>query len=207
MSEVKPRLILIAGPNGAGKTRLTETVLEHEWLEGCVYINPDQIAQERFGDWNSPTAVAEAAQYATELRYRCIAEAKSVALETVFSSDEKLAFLDTALKSDFFVRLFFVGTDGPEINVSRIGLRVMEGGHAVPIDKVILRYQKSITNLATVLPVIHRAYIYDNSVEGSLPKLQFRTVEGVVERIYAENHAWSNQVRDQLVASSRSGAS
>ena len=204
MSELKPLLILIAGPNGAGKTRLTETVLEHEWLEGCVYINPDQIALERFGDWNSPTAVAEAAQFATELRYRCIAEAKSVALETVFSSDEKLAFLDTALKSKFFVRLFFVATDSPEINAARIAKRVMQGGHTVPIDKVIDRYQKSITNLATVLPVIHRAYIYDNSVEGSLPKLQFRTVEGVVERTYAENHAWSNQVREQLVAWSRS---
>ena len=47
----RPRLIVIAGPNGAGKTTLTERVLAHEWLEGCEYVNPDQIAQTVFGDW------------------------------------------------------------------------------------------------------------------------------------------------------------
>lgn len=52
----QPTLIVVAGPNGAGKTSLTEEVLRHQWFEGCVYVNPDQIAQERFGDWNSPDA-------------------------------------------------------------------------------------------------------------------------------------------------------
>ena len=52
----QPTLIVVAGPNGAGKTSLTEEVLRHQWFEGCVYVNLDQIAQERFGDWNSPDA-------------------------------------------------------------------------------------------------------------------------------------------------------
>ncbi len=200
MSVVNPRLILITGPNGTGKTDFTTRVLAHEWLEGCEYINPDLIAQRRFGDWNSPTAVAKAAQLATELRYRCLAESKSLALETVFSADEKLEFVDLALKSGFFVRLFFVGTDNPSINATRIAHRVMEGGHDVPISKIIARYQKSILNLTKVLPLIDRGYVYDNSVDGELPKLQFRTVEGSVQRVYADDHAWSNQVREKIVA-------
>ena len=57
----QPLLIVIAGPNGSGKTTITTEVLESEWLEDAVYVNPDNIAQKRFGDWNSPEAVRQAA--------------------------------------------------------------------------------------------------------------------------------------------------
>ena len=57
----RPVLIVIAGPNGSGKTTITSKILRHEWLEDALYINPDQVAQERFGDWNSPEAVMQAA--------------------------------------------------------------------------------------------------------------------------------------------------
>lgn len=46
----RPVLIIIAGPNGSGKTTITSQILHHEWLENSVYINPDQVAQERFAD-------------------------------------------------------------------------------------------------------------------------------------------------------------
>ena len=53
----RPVLIVIAGPNGSGKTTITSKILKHEWLEGAVYINPDNVAQERFGNWNSDWAL------------------------------------------------------------------------------------------------------------------------------------------------------
>ena len=55
-TEHRPVLIVIAGPNGSGKTTITSKILKHEWLENALYINPDQVAQDRFGDWNSPEA-------------------------------------------------------------------------------------------------------------------------------------------------------
>lgn len=52
----KPVLIVIAGPNGSGKTTITSRILQHEWLEDSIYINPDNIAQNKFGDWNNQEA-------------------------------------------------------------------------------------------------------------------------------------------------------
>lgn len=42
----KPVLIVIAGPNGSGKTSVTSKILQHEWMEDSVYINPDIVAQD-----------------------------------------------------------------------------------------------------------------------------------------------------------------
>lgn len=80
----KPRLIIVAGPNGAGKTTITEKLLRHEWMDGCVYINPDVIAQQEFGDWNSSEAVIKAANKAKEMRETCLDKLTSMAFETVF---------------------------------------------------------------------------------------------------------------------------
>ena len=69
MTEKKPTLCIVAGPNGSGKTSTTIQLLHYEWGDNSLYINPDNIAQEKFGDWNSADAVLKAAEYATKLRY------------------------------------------------------------------------------------------------------------------------------------------
>lgn len=187
MSGKKPTLCVVAGPNGSGKTSTTVQLLANEWTEDSLYINPDNIAQEEFGDWNSPEAVMKAAKKATELRYKCLEEKRDFVFETVFSSEEKFEFVRKAKEAGFFVRVFFVCTDSPEINVSRITKRFLEGGHEVPISKIISRYYKSLTNVAKVIPFVDRAYIYDNSVENKLPRLLYRTTEGKVFKQYVED--------------------
>jgi len=57
---------------------------------------------------------------------------------------EKLEFVQPAKEAGFFIRLFFVCTNDPSINAQRVALRVMEGGHDVPILKIISRYYRSI---------------------------------------------------------------
>ena len=61
-----PKLIVIAGSDGSGKTSVARKFLHHEWTDGTVYINPDRIANDKLGDWNSGEAVIRAANYCDE---------------------------------------------------------------------------------------------------------------------------------------------
>lgn len=186
-SERRPEMIVIAGPNGSGKTSVTRKFLHHEWAEGTLYINPDEVANDVFGDWNSTDAVMKAAKYCTELRERCLRERTSFVFETVMSSDEKVDFIFKAKQAGFFIRLFYISTSHPSINAARIANRVMKGGHDVPITKIISRYYKSITKCKLVSSIVDRLYVYDNSTDGQDAMLLFRLVDGKLKKMYVQN--------------------
>ena len=138
----QPELIIIAGPNGSGKTSITQKFLHHEWAEGTTYINPDEVAKDRFGDWNSREAIINAADYCSKWREECLKDRKSFVFETVMSSEDKIDFIIRAKQAGFFIRLFFISTSHPSINAARIASRVMKGGHDVPIPDSVFRSPK-----------------------------------------------------------------
>lgn len=185
--EHKPELIIIAGPNGSGKTSITQKFLHHEWAEGTIYINPDQIAKDKFGDWNNSDAILKAANYCSELREKCLIDKKSFVFETVFSAQDKIDFVIRAKKAGFFIRIFFISTSNPTINASRIAKRVMEGGHDVPITKIISRYNKSIQNCKTISSIVDRLYVYDNSIEDVDARPLYRLSDGTMIRQYTND--------------------
>jgi predicted ABC-type ATPase len=186
-TEHRPVLIVVAGPNGSGKTTITSKILRHEWLENAVYINPDIVAQERFGDWNSPKAILEAVNYCKSLREESLKNHESLIFESVFSSDEKVDFVCRAKQEGYFIRFFFVATSHPSINASRIAKRVILGGHDVPIAKIISRYQKSILNCRKIISLVDRLYVYDNSIEDKEAALLFRVSDGKLVKKYTED--------------------
>ena len=101
----KPELIMIAGPNGSGKTSVTQKFLHHEWAKDTLYINPDNVANDLFGDWNSIESVLSSARYCENLRENCLKERKSFVFETVFSAEDKIDFLIRAKQAGFFIRV------------------------------------------------------------------------------------------------------
>ncbi|WP_404357420.1 zeta toxin family protein [Methylotuvimicrobium sp. KM1] len=197
-NEQKPRLLAIAGPNGAGKTTVTERGLAHEWFAGCRYINPDFIARDEFGDWNSPDAILKAAQLASQLREDCLANGQSMAFETVFSAPDKVEFLYRAHQQGYFIRVFFVATADPSINASRVARRVMQGGHDVPIPKIINRYFRSIAQCVVIAPWVDRLYLYDNSIDGAEAALILRATEGKITKLYQPAPEWIAPILEVL---------
>ena len=71
-------------------------------------------------------------------------------------------------------------------NAARIARRVMEGGHDVPITKIISRYDKSIANCCIVSEFADRAYIYDNSIKNMDAQLLFRLRNGKLVKQYVD---------------------
>ena len=183
----KPVMCIVAGPNGSGKTTTTEQLLKNEWGADSLYINPDNIAKDIFGDWNSAEAVLKAAQKATEQRYECLKNGTDFVFETVFSSAEKLDFVQKAKDAGFFIRIFYVCTESPLININRIAQRYLNGGHEVPISKTISRYYNSLGNISKAIKVADRVYLYDNSVENAAPRLILRTSDGIIAKQYTDD--------------------
>lgn len=78
-------------------------------------------------------------------------------------ADGWILITSRAKSAGFRNYLYFVATEDPAINVSRVKIRVKEGGHNVPIEKIRSRYYRSLDNLVSAMRQTSRAYVYDNS--------------------------------------------
>ncbi len=187
---MSPVLLVIAGPNGAGKTTVTARLRVDLWSEGVEYLNPDDVARDRFGDWNDPDAVLSAARWVEARREALLAALRGIAFETVFSAPDKLDFMLRARAAGYFVRVFFIGTSDPRINAARVADRVIRGGHTVPIEKIVARYERSLANLPAAIDLADRVYLFDNSVDGAEARLCARTHDGQLRKVYGALPTW-----------------
>ena len=153
MSDI-PQILVFAGPNGSGKSTITSGFR----IIG-EYINADEIKKRETCD------DLTAAQIATALRERFIDERRSFTFETVLSSDRNVLLLKKVRNSGYKIFLVYVLTNDVNINISRVSERVKKGGHDVPTEKIISRYDKSISNLSELIKFVDRAMIIDNSCE------------------------------------------
>ncbi len=97
------------------------------------------------------------------IRHRLLELKISFTFETVMSSADKVEFLRHAISKGYRNYLYFVATDDPAINISRVQQRVRAGGHAVPEEKIVSRYERSLALLIDAVKLSSRAYIFDNS--------------------------------------------
>lgn len=151
-SDKRPEIVLFAGPNGSGKSTFTEYLKPN-----FDYINADEIKK------NLKCSDIEAAQIAEQQREEHLKKNLNFCFETVLSTDRNLKLLKRAKDQGYFIRCYYVITFDPIININRIKLRALNGGHDVPADKVISRYSKSLALIKEVIPVCDICHIYDNS--------------------------------------------
>lgn len=104
-----------------------------------------------------------AADLAEFIRQQLLESGISFTYETVMSHPGKIDFLQQAIQKDFKVYLYYIATVDPDINISRVNVRVAQDGHAVPPEVVRNRYYKSLYNLKSAVKQSNRAYIFDNS--------------------------------------------
>lgn len=101
------------------------------------------------------------------LRRKLLELRVSFSFETVMSSPDKVALLKQAQALGYRTYLYYIATEDPAINVARVQARVNLGGHDVPEDKIVSRYARSLDLLLEAVRYTNRAYLFDNSREGS----------------------------------------
>lgn len=97
------------------------------------------------------------------IRSELLALQASFTFETVMSSETKVDLLKLAAAKGYRTYLYFIATEDPSINLTRIANRVKLGGHDVPRDKILSRYGRSLALLLPAMKAVNRAYIFDNS--------------------------------------------
>ncbi len=99
------------------------------------------------------------------VRQKLLSQGTSFTFETVMSHESKVQLLCEAQGKGYRTYLYYIATDDPLINISRVENRVAQGGHAVPIEKIEPRYYRSLDLLAEAIRHTSRAYVFDNSIE------------------------------------------
>lgn len=161
---LRPSLTVIGGPNGSGKTSVLE-VLHQLGVEIPNYLNADDIAHDMSDDSKNLDEINRAAQiFVRQQRDNCIRDRVSVSYETVMSHPSHLDAMQQARDLGFYVRLIFITTADPQINVERVAHRVIKGGHDVPADKIKSRYNATMSeSLHKATLIADEAMIWDNS--------------------------------------------
>lgn len=131
----------------------------------------------------------EAAVLADKMRNEMIDKGISFTFETVLSTDRNLKLLQMAKGKGYFIRCIYVLTANPQINVSRVFVRTQSGGHDVPKDKILSRYDKALKLIPELLKVCDVCHIYDNS---DVPHHIFKKRK--TEYFYWENSFWKNLI-------------
>ena len=150
----QPEIIVFAGPNGSGKSTFTELL-----KPPIDYINADEIKK------NLKCDDLTAAKLAEKQREDHLQNKEDFCFETVLSTPRNLNLLRRAKKLGYFIRCYYVLTVDPYINVYRVKSRVAEGGHDVPVEKIIERYDKALAQVCNVVEIADICHIYDNSTE------------------------------------------
>lgn len=156
MSELqrKPEIVIFAGPNGSGKSTFTGLL-----KPAMDYINADEIKK------NLKCSDYEAAELAEKQREAHLQNNEDFCFETVMSTTRNINLLKRAKEKGYFIRCYYILTTDPLINIFRVQARVEAGGHDVPEEKIISRYDKALELVKDVVAVCDICHIYDNSAD------------------------------------------
>ncbi len=151
----RPIVVALAGPNGAGKTTFYHAHLQPA---GLRLVNADVVARELNMEPYAAAKVADA------IRRELARQRESFVFETVFSDPvgDKLSFLHEAAQAGYTVLLCFIGISGPKVSEERVAMRVSQGGHNVPSEKLTARYPRILTNLKAALRELQCVWVFDN---------------------------------------------
>ena len=155
-----PTLCILGGCNGAGKTTLARELLPRLGL--MRFLNADEIT--RGLSPLDPTLCAFKAGRLLLEEARSLIEAKaSFAIESTLSGKTYVALLREAKARGYRFLLHYIVIGSGAQAVGRVALRVKLGGHHVPEEDVLRRFDRSRRHfIADYLPLADEWVLWDN---------------------------------------------
>lgn len=152
----RPVVVALAGPNGAGKSTFYGSHLK---AAGLRFVNPDILARELDLD------AYRAAEIAGAIREKLLEQHESFVFETVFSDPvgDKIGFLQRATEAGYNVIVCFIGVSNPAVSEERVAMRVSQGGHDVPTEKLASRFPRTLENLRKSIRTLPHVFVFDNN--------------------------------------------
>ena len=186
----RPIVVALAGPNGAGKTTFYHAHLQPA---GLYLVNADVVAHELNMEPYAAAKVADA------VRRELLHQRESFVFETVFSDPvgDKLSFLGKVGQAGYTVLLCFIGISGPAVSEERVAMRVSQGGHDVPAEKLAARYPRILNNLKAALRELQCVWVFDNDDLITPFRLVAVCENGQVVQLHQPVPAWLQVVLPQ----------
>ena len=170
---MKPFCTILAGPNGSGKSSIYEKL-----QPPGKFVNADEIAKALPADLEGSARQVKAGRLAIDRINKLIDAKEDFTFETTLSSQHSLGVMERAKAAGFHVSILFVALDKPERNVERVQFRVADGGHDIPTDTIIRRYEASFRNLSKALQIVDEGVLIDNSKK--FPRWVIKTKAGQI---------------------------
>lgn len=155
-----PWMWLVAGPNGAGKSTTGRQLLAGFGIEEL--LNPDVFAAQ-LGQSDAMGTQRRAGIETITRERLLIKSGRSFARETTLAGRTILATIVQAKTSGYRIGLIYIGLRNVELAISRVRVRVANGGHDVPELDIRRRYMRSLKNLKQTALQADQSHILDNS--------------------------------------------
>ncbi len=97
------------------------------------------------------------------IRQKLLLTDNTFSTETVMSDPSKIELIKTAKAKGFKVYLYYITTEDVIINIERVKSRVLSGGHTVPKEKIIKRYEKSLELLYDAVKFSDKVFLVDST--------------------------------------------
>ena len=182
---IKPQIFFIAGCNGSGKS----TFIDARFSQSCPRIDPDLIKKK-----NNCSEI-EAGRIAINLTNYYLNNKISFIRESTLTSKIDFKILETSKKLGYNTKLFYIGVSDSRLLLERVLIRVSLGGHNIPKETILRRYNKSINNLIQAIPLFDEVFVIDNTGKEFKNVILFKNSE-----IQSFNYCpvWFEQVAQQL---------
>ena len=170
----KPVLVILAGAPGAGRTTFYESKLKS--------VFPTILRSS-----SSPLEQAETNQE----RSRLLKEQESFVYQDI-TVDRQI--VQDARKAGFEVKVIYVATEDPNLNIGRVLLRVAQGGPFAPLGRVADDYAQGMKQLPDIKKIADDLMLFDNTNNGRGVRLVAHFRDGELTKLARSSPKWAQKV-------------